>query len=50
METNKNDIMIYKNFCNATIKREVQSNTDLPQETRKFPNKQPNFTSKGTEK
>ena len=29
-------------------KREVYSNTILPQETRKIPNKQPNLTPKAT--
>lgn len=42
--------MTYKNFCNATIKIEIQNNTDLSQEIRKFQNKQLNFTFKGTEK
>ena len=31
-------------------KREVYSNTNLPQETRKTMNRQPNFTPKRTEK
>ena len=30
--------------------REVHSNTDLPQEIRKIPNKQSNLTPKGTRK
>ena len=37
--------------CNKSrSKREVYSNTILPQETRKILNKQPNFTPKTTEK
>ena len=32
----------------SSSKREVYSNTSLPQETRKSSNKQPNFTSKAT--
>ena len=37
--------------CNkSTSKREVYSNTILPQETRKTLNRQPNFTSKATGK
>ena len=32
------------------VKREVDSNTSLPQETRKAPNKQPNLTPKATRK
>ena len=34
----------------AVLKREVYSNTILPQETRKTSNRQPNFTSKTTGK
>ena len=37
--------------CNkSSSKREVYSNTVLPQETRKISNKQPNFTPKTTGK
>ena len=37
--------------CNkSSSKREVYSNTILPQETRKISNKQPNFTPKATGK
>ena len=34
----------------SSSKREVYSNTILPQETRKISNRQPNFTPKTTEK
>ena len=34
----------------SSSKREVYSNTSLPQETRKISNKQSNLTPKGTEK
>ena len=34
----------------SIFKREVYSNTSLPQETRKISTKQPNFTPKGTRK
>jgi len=34
----------------SSPKREVYSNTILPQETRKTPNRQPNFTAKTTGK
>ena len=34
----------------SSSKREVYSNTILPQETRKTSNRQPNFTPKTTEK
>ena len=34
----------------SNSKREVYSNTGLPQETRKMSNKQPNLTSKGIRK
>ena len=38
-------------WCSKCIsKREVSSNTILPQETRKTSNRQPNFTPKTTEK
>ena len=37
--------------CNkSSPKREIYSNTILPQETRKTSNRQPNFTPKTTEK
>ena len=32
----------------SSSKREIQSNTSLPQETRKISNKQSNLTPKGT--
>ena len=34
----------------SSSKREVYSNTILPQETRKISNRQPNFTPKTTQK
>ena len=37
-------------FSKSSSKREVYSNTILPQETRKISNKQPNFTPKTTGK
>ena len=37
-------------FSKSSCKREVYSNTILPQETRKTLNRQPNFTSKTTGK
>ena len=36
--------------CKSIAKREVYSNTTLPQETRKTSNRQPNFTPKTTGK
>ena len=33
-------------YIKSSSKREVYGNTILPQETRKIPNKQPNFTLK----
>ena len=36
--------------CSKSSKREVYSNTILPQETRKTPNRQPNFIPKTTGK
>ena len=36
--------------CKSSSKREVYSNTTLPQETRKTSNRQPNFTPKTTGK
>ena len=35
-------------YSKSSSKREVNSYTDLPQETRKIPNKQPNDTPKVT--
>ena len=37
-------------MCKSSSKREVYSNTILPQETRKTLNRQPNFTPKMTGK
>ena len=37
-------------FSKIRDKREVHSNTSLPQERRKTSNKQPNFTPKATRK
>ena len=37
-------------YCKSSSKREVYSNTTLPQETRKASNGQPNFTPKTTGK
>ena len=37
-------------FNKSSAKREVYSNTSLPQETRKTWNRQPNFTPKATRK
>ena len=37
-------------YSKSSSKREVYSNTILPQETRKAQNRQPNFTSKATVK
>ena len=37
-------------FCKSSSKREVYSNTILPQETSKASNRQPNFTPKTTGK
>ena len=34
----------------SSFKKEVYSNTSLPQETRKIPNKQPKLTAKTTRK
>ena len=36
--------------CKSSSKKEVYSNTTLPQETRKTSNRQPNFTPKTTGK
>ena len=51
LETNDNENTMTQNLWDAakaskTSKREVYSNTILPQETRNTPNKQPNLTSK----
>jgi len=35
-----------ENYSTSSSKREVYSNTSIPQETRESSNKQPNFTSK----
>ena len=37
-------------FSKSCAKREVHSNTSLPQETREASNKQPNFTPKAARK
>ena len=37
-------------FSKSSAKREIHSNTSLPQETRETSNKQPNFTPKATRK
>ena len=37
-------------FSKSRVKKEVHSNTSLPQETRETSNKQPNFTHKQLEK
>ena len=37
-------------FSKSSAKREIHSNTSLPQETRETANKQPNFTCKATRK
>ena len=37
-------------FSKSSAKREVHSNTSLPQETRETSRKQPNFTPKATRK
>ena len=37
-------------FSKSNAKRQVHSNTSLPQETRETSNKQPTFISKGTRK
>ena len=48
LETNDNENMTTQNLWDAAkaVLREVYSNTILPQETRKTPNRQPNFTPK----
>ena len=52
LETNDNENMTTQNlWCSkSSSKREVYSNTILPQETRKTSNRQPNFTPKATGK
>ena len=51
LETNDNENITAQNLCSkSSSKREVYSNTILPQETRKISNKQPNFTPKTTGK
>ena len=45
MNTQQSKTMGCSKHC---FKREVNSNTSLPQETRKISNKQPNFTNKAT--
>ena len=52
MQTNENEhtkskIFVMQESCS---KREINSNTGLPQEARKFSNKQPNLTPKGDRK
>ena len=47
LETNDNENTMTQNLWDAAkAKREVYSNTILPQETRKLSNKQPNLTAK----
>ena len=50
IETNENENRTPMGFSKSRAKREVHSNTSLPQETRETSNKQPNFTSKATRK
>ena len=52
LETNDSENMTTQNLWDAAkaVKREIYSNTILPQETRKTSNKQPNFTPKTTGK
>ena len=50
LETNDNENTTQNLWDAAKAKREVYSNTALPQETRKALNKQPNFTPKTTGK
>ena len=52
LETNDNENMTTQNlWCSkSSSKREVNSNTILPQETRKTLKRQPNFTPKPTGK
>ena len=49
LETNDNENMTTQNLWDCS-KREVYSNTTLPQETRKTLTRQPNFTPKTTVK
>ena len=50
LETNANENTTTQNLWDAAkaVKREIYSNTILPQETRKTLNRQPNFTPKTT--
>ena len=48
LETNDNENMM--GFSKSSSKKEVYSNTVLPQETRKASNRQPNSTSKAAGK
>ena len=48
--TMKTDNSKPRGYSKSSLKREVQSNTILPQETRKTSNRQPNFTPKTTGK
>ena len=52
LETNDNENTTTQNLWDAAkaVKREIYSNTILPQETRKTLNRQPNFTLKTTGK
>ena len=50
LERNDNENTTTQNLWNAAKKREVYSNTILPQETRKTSSRQPNFTPKVTGK
>ena len=49
-DENKNNNLESMGCSKSSSKREVYSNTNLPQETRKISNKQPNITPKGTRK
>ena len=50
IETNENENTITQTYdiIKRSSKREVHSNSSLPQETRETSNKQPNFTPKAT--
>ena len=50
IETNENENTITQPYdiIKRSSKREVHSNSSLPQETRETSNKQPNFTPKAT--
>ena len=51
LETNDNENMTKLIGCSkSSSKREVYSNTILPQETRKTSNRKPNFSNKTTRK